>query len=130
MSVTCPSITPTRRLPDRPNVEQLRKQAKDLLRDYRSGIASAVTEVSQFEHSPNSTSFGLSDAQRVIARAYGFASWPKLKAFVDGATIARFLNAVKAGDLAQVRSMLASRPELVAMDMSASDEHRALHYAV
>jgi ankyrin repeat protein len=86
--------------------------------------------VSQFEHSATRAAFALSDAQRVIARAYGFASWPKLKAFVDGATIARFIHAVKAGDLDQVRSMLASRPELIATDAAENDEHRGLHYAV
>jgi ankyrin repeat protein len=130
MSATRPSLAPRRRLPEQPSLEQLRKQAKDLLRNYRSGIDSAVAEVSQFEHSPTRATFGLSDAQRVIARAYGFASWPKLKAFVDGATIARFISAVKAGDLDQVRSMLASRPELIAMDAAENDEHRGLHYAV
>lgn len=44
--------------------------------------------------------------------------------------IARFAEAVNSGDVSQVRTMLASRPELIAMDRSASDEHRALHYAV
>jgi ankyrin repeat protein len=130
MSATRPSLAPTRRMPEQPSLEQLRKQAKDLLRNYRSGVSSAIAEVSQFERSPQSTNFGLSDAQRVIARAYGFASWPKLKAFVDGATTARFMNAVKASDLGQVRSMLASRPELIGMDTAANDEHRGLHYAV
>jgi ankyrin repeat protein len=66
----------------------------------------------------------------VLARAYGFGSWQKLKAFVDGATIARFADAVKAGDMVQVRGMLASRPELVSMDRAGNDEHRGLHYAV
>ena len=48
------------------------------------------------------------------ARAYGFESWSKLKAFVEGATDARVLAAVRAGDLPQVRSMLQARPELSA----------------
>jgi len=85
--------------------------------------------VRRLEREP-SGEFALNDAQRVIARAYGFPSWPKLKAFVDGANIARFVEAVKRGDIAQVRSMLASRPELISMDMAHNDEHRALHYAV
>jgi len=117
-------------LPEHPSLEQLRKQAKDLLKKYRSGEPAAIAEVNQFERNPESGAFALSDAQRVIARAYGFASWPKLKAFVDGVNIVRFAEAVKNGDVAQVRSMLASRPELVSLDMSANDEHRALHYAV
>jgi ankyrin repeat protein len=130
MSVTRSTLAPTRRLPKQPSLEQLRKQAKDLLQNYRSGVPAAIAELNQFERNPDSGVFALSDAQRVIARAYGFASWSKLKAFVDGANIARFADAIKAGDAGQVRSMLASRPELIAMDMSANDEHRGLHHAV
>src|SRR5271166_874441 len=130
MSVTRPAIASTRRLPEHPSLEQLRKQAKDLLHDYRSGVPFAIAEVHRFERNPDTTTFALNDAQRVIARAHGFASWPKLKAFVDGVNIARFADAVKAGDMAQVRSMLASRPELIAMDRAGNDEHRGLHYAV
>jgi ankyrin repeat protein len=101
---------PTRRLPRQPNLEQLRKQAKELMSGW-----------------PGST---LSEAQRELARAYGFDSWPKLKAFVDGANIARLADAVNAGDLATVRKLIKARPELVGMDMAGDNEHRALHYAV
>jgi ankyrin repeat protein len=120
----------TRRLPAHPNLGQLRKQAKDLLKEYRAGDAAAIAETKQFEHHPDPSRFALSDAQRVLARAYGYESWPKLKAFVDGATIARFAEAVKTGNLKQVETMLTSRPELIGMDMAENDEHRALHYAV
>ena len=118
-----------RRLPQQPSLEQLKKQAKELLERFRAGELAAVAEVRHFERS-HPSHFALNDAQRVLARAYGFESWPKLKAFVDGATIARFTDAVKAGDMTQVRSMLASRPELVGMDQAGNDEHRGLHYAV
>jgi ankyrin repeat protein len=101
---------PTRRLPRQPNLEQLRKQAKELTAGWPG--------------------FTLSEAQRELARAYGFDSWPKLKAFVDGANVARLAEAVNAGDLATVRKLIKSRPELVGMDMAENDEHRALHYAV
>jgi len=67
---------------------------------------------------------------RVGARAYGFESWPSLKAFVDGVNVRRLADAVQAGDLAQVRVLLATRPELIDMDMSGGDERRALHFAV
>jgi ankyrin repeat protein len=119
----------SRRLPEQPNVEQLRKQAKELLHAFQSGEPGAIAEVNRFERT-REKSFALNDAQRVIARAYGFASWPKLKAFVDGANIARFAEAVQSGDVMQVRSLLASRPELVSIDRAESDEHRGLHYAV
>ena len=130
MSESRVSRVPSRRLPARPSLEQLRRQAKDLLEQYRSADPTAVAEVARFERSPDPATFALHDAQRILARAYGYESWPKLKAFVDGVTITAFAEAVESGDAAQVRSMLASRPELVSMDMAENDEHRALHHAV
>ncbi len=130
MSGNVPRSYPTRRLPKQPSLEQLRKQAKDLLAQYRAGDPSAVAEVQQFERRPDPATFALNDAQRVLARAYGYESWPKLKAFVDGANVAKLADAVRAGDAAHVRVLLHARPELVNMDMAENDEHRALHYAV
>ena len=57
----------SRDLPSNPNLEYLKKQAKDLLRALR-------------QQHPDST---LADAQHAIARDYGFDSWPKLRAHVD-----------------------------------------------
>jgi ankyrin repeat protein len=71
-------------LPDRPNLEQLRNQAKDLRRAVQAGSAEALAEVA--EHAPDLGSqrpFPLSDAQLVVARRYGFASWSRLKRHVD-----------------------------------------------
>jgi len=101
---------PTRRLPRQPNLEQLRKQAKELMSGWPG--------------------FTLSEAQRELAHTYGFDSWPKLKAFVDGANVGRLAEAVNAGDLATVRKLIKARPELVGMDMAGDNEHRALLYAV
>lgn len=119
-----------RRLPPQPSIEQLRKQAKDLLDEYRAGVPAAAAEVARYERHPGLAAFALHDAQRVLARAYGYESWARLKAFVDGANIARLAKAVQAGDLNQARALLRARPELVNMDMAGDDEHRALHYAV
>ena len=57
----------SRPLPPNPNLEFLRKQAKDLLRE-------------MLQQDPASK---LTDAQHVLAREYGFASWPKLKAYLE-----------------------------------------------
>ena len=78
----------------------------------------------------DTATFALHDAQLVIARSYGFDSWPKLKAYVGGVTIRRLVDAVRAGDIAQVRSMLKARPELADLTVSYGDEHRAIQYAV
>jgi len=125
-----PTPAPTRRLPSQPNIEQLRKQAKELLEEYRGGRPDAAAEINRFERDPDPAAFSLSDAQRVLARAYGYESWPKLKAFVDGANVQSLAAAVQAGDLAKARTLLGARPELVGMDMAGNNEHRALHYAV
>jgi ankyrin repeat protein len=130
MSEKTPKFFPVRRLPQQPSLEQLRKQAKDLLDQFRAGDPAAVAEVQAFERNPEPAAFALNDAQRVLARAYGFGSWTKLKAFVDGANVAKLAEAVQSGDLAQTRALLHARPELIGMDLSGGDEHRALHYAV
>ena len=53
MSANSPRPEPTRKLPPCPSLEQLRKQAKDLLERYRAGDPAAVAEVEQFERQPN-----------------------------------------------------------------------------
>ncbi len=120
----------TRRLPEKPDLAQLRKQAKDLLKAFHAGETATVEQVRFWFPGVITEPFQLSDAQFAIARAYGFPTWPKLKAFVDGVTVSRFLAAVEAGDAGAVRAMLRRRPELVHMDTSADDERRALHRAV
>jgi hypothetical protein len=67
-------------LPERPSLEQLKKQAKLLQRAVRSGHPKALALVA--EHQPNGAAidtFSLDSAQFVLARSYGFASWPKLR---------------------------------------------------
>ena len=126
--------TPTRALPDKPNLNQLKKQAKDLLKAFQAGKPTAIDEVrAHYPHAisrPQGHVLQLSDAQLVLARAYGFDSWPKLKGFVDGVNISRFVAAVETGDVGGVRAMLHRRPELVHMDTAGNNEHRGLHYAV
>lgn len=125
-----PRSLPTRTLRARPDLDQLKRQAKELLAAFRDGQPDISAEVHAHYRGADPATFELHDAQLVIARAYGFDSWPKLKAFVDGVTVTRLAEAVRADDLAAVRAMLDARPELVHMDMAEHNEHRALHYAV
>ena len=118
-----------RTLPARPSLVQLRKQAKELLKSFRDGDAAAVAEVEKFEWKPDPATFALADAQRVLARAYGFASWARLKHEVEGVTSAAFIAAAEAGDIATVRKLAKARPDLI--DPYVSDFHgNALHRAV
>jgi ankyrin repeat protein len=120
---------PTRAFREHTDLNQLKRQAKELLDAFRAGDGAAISEVNAHYHTADPDTFALHDAQMVLARAYGFASWPKLKAYVDGATAGRFLEAVRAGDPGKVQAMLRARPELVNMGVG-QDEHRAIHYAV
>jgi hypothetical protein len=63
----------SRNLPPHPNLEHLKKQAKDLLHELKQQNSDAQ----------------LADAQFALAREYGFASWPKLKAYVESLSIAK-----------------------------------------
>jgi ankyrin repeat protein len=121
---------PTRRMRQHPDLEQLKRQAKELLTAYKAGEPAAVDEVDQNYDSAHADSFALHAAQLVLARSYGFDSWPKLKAYVDGVTIQRLVEAVKTGDIDRVRFMLKARPELGDTQLSYANEHRAIHFAV
>ena len=118
-----------RRMRQHPDLEQLKRQSKELLAAFRAADTAAVNEITAFYDDPQPATFALHDAQLVIARSYGFDSWPKLKAYVDGVTIRRLVEAVSNGDIERVRAMLKARPELANMAVSYGDEHRAIHYA-
>src|SRR5258705_11322059 len=76
-----------RPLPDRPNLRHLKDQAKDLL---KTGAAASIT-----------------DAQFKVARLYGFASWPKLKAHVDSfEELGQLKQAIDTNDIVRVRTMM------------------------
>ena len=121
---------PTRRMHQHPDLEQLKRQAKELQQAFLAGEAAAIAEVGSHYRGANPSKFALHDAQLVIARSYGFESWPKLKAYVDGVTVRRLADAIRADDLTQVEAMLHARPEIANLAMSYGDEHRPIHYAV
>lgn len=121
---------PTRTLADEPDLDQLRRQAKELLAAFVAGSADATAEVHTHFRGANVTTFTLHDAQLVIARAYGFDSWPALKTHVDGLTAKQFIAAARDNNLEKVAAMLSSRPNLVNAQWSYGDERRSLHVAV
>jgi ankyrin repeat protein len=116
-----------RTLRQQPDLEQLKRQAKELLHSFKNGDSAAVAEVNAHYHGADPRTFALHDAQLVIARAYGFESWSKLKAFVGGATLRRLVDAVHRGNLDEVRALLKLRPELARMSI---DNLQVVHHAV
>ena len=85
----------SRQLPEKPNLEHLRKQAKDLLRTLRHGK--------------------LADAQHALAVEYGFPTWASLKAHVQSLMLSP-AEALKAAvcdsNASRVRDILKQHPEL------------------
>lgn len=81
---------PTQSLPNKPSLENLRKQAKSLLKAVRASQVEAQARVREFHPQPNEAlrSFSLNDAQGVLARSYAFTSWSSLKRHVE--TVAEY----------------------------------------
>jgi ankyrin repeat protein len=117
---------------ENPDIDQLRRQARELLEAYRAQSPDAVLEVEACHRTATPATFALHDAQFVLARSYGFESWPKLKAAIEGVTTKRLHEAVKKGDIGAVRALLARRPEIVDLlpGGPSGSEIRALHIAV
>lgn len=82
---------PVRALPSNPSLEHLRRQARDLQRDHDAALPQALQRIrTQQTRLAGATDaqvaaapFPRTAAQLVIAREYGFASWPRLVAAIE-----------------------------------------------
>ena len=107
---------PRRALPERANLDQQRKLAKELLAAFRLGDAEANARVRA--ELPDKQRIVLADAQYVLAREYGFASWRELKRRIEERSveqlppIERFQRAVREADASALRELLPLRKEL------------------
>jgi len=128
---------PVRRLPANPNLDHLKYQAKDLLRDHAAHQPEAAQRIREF-HPRFSAAvdaeifnahLSLSDAQLTIARESGFPSWPRLKRHIEeptlsdqlnlrhherieDATLRRAVELLDSGDVASLREHLRQHPNL------------------
>jgi ankyrin repeat protein len=90
-------------LPDRPNLEQYRKQAKDLLHAHHATDAAALERIHR--HHPTlhklaadqiaAAPFTLTDAQLILAREHSFESWPKFAAHITTLNLIRSIAELK-----------------------------------
>jgi hypothetical protein len=111
-----------RHFPVRPNLDQLKHQAKDLLRAVKRGDPAAVAEFRKHhpqqdnKHSDPATArladvklaeVKLAEAQAALARSYGLASWPRL------VTACRMTDAIWRGDADTVRKLVEKDPRLL-----------------
>ena len=99
---------PDRRLPVRPDLDQLKHQAKDLLRAIHKGDPDAVAELDR--HHPEKidpATAKLADAQLVLARSYEAPSWPRL------VVACKLIDAIWRDDVDAVRTLILKHPALL-----------------
>jgi len=102
---------PVRRLPVVPDLDQLKHQAKDLLRAIHAGEPAAVAELREYHPDPISPPDAkLADAQLVLARSYEASSWTRLVQAV------RLVDAIWKDDLETVRDLVTRNPNLLHED--------------
>ena len=100
-------------LPVRPDLDQLRHQAKDLLHAAQRGDPAAAARIRTV-----SDRVTLSSAQLALAREYGFASWARLKLEVERRDILNSRN------LSRLARLLAEHPEMAAEQMENWTDHK------
>jgi hypothetical protein len=103
---------PVRRLPVRPDLEQLHRQAKEFLRGIHAGDANAIAELR--EHHPESiepSAAKLADAQLALARSYRAASWTRLVRAV------RLADAIWRDDAETVGALITGNSSLIHEDV-------------
>jgi len=131
-----------KRIPPRPDLGHLKKQAKTLLSSYRQGDAAAIAQfrahlpaaAARSDAAIAAMDLRLHDAQSCIAREYGFVSWPDLQGFVlarqaavadPAKALKHWLGLVYAGDVAGgthrarpavAERLLAETPQLLGDD--------------
>jgi ankyrin repeat protein len=119
----------SKQLPPNPSLEQLKKQAKSLLKRQQAADSEALTRIRENhprwrnlpEKQVAAPPFALADAQLVIASEYGFTSWSRLQSHVKtlaaasstAEAVASLRDAAGKGDLARLNALLDAHPGLI-----------------
>jgi len=102
---------PSRHFPVRPDLDQLRHQAKDLLRAFRRSDPQAIEDFREYApRAVDPQAAKLADAQFVLARSYGMPHWPRL------VVACRMTGAIWRGDVEAVRALVTRDPRLLEED--------------
>src|SRR6267154_696370 len=129
-----------KQLPARPNLEQFRKQAKELLKRRRTN--DVIQRIKKFHprlrelKEGQLETFSLADAQCVVALEHGFDSWPKFIKHIQeiaraNSPVSKFelaADAIVTGDLAALTSLLRENPELARTRSTRAHGAPLIHY--
>jgi hypothetical protein len=121
---------PSRDLPARPNLEQLKKQAKSLLDAAKSGDRQALLRFAILPslagkplEASEAANLALHDAQSVLAREHGFVSWNALREEVEARTLSfdaavdEFIRCATGGAVGRAERLLALHPRIVSASL-------------
>jgi hypothetical protein len=100
----------TRRLPVRPSLDQLKHQAKELLKNIRRGDRDSLAEFRAFHPTHDDEEINLADVQFALARSYGASSWPRM------VQSCKLIEAIWRDDVAAVRELVTRHPNLLHED--------------
>ena len=98
---------PVRRLPVRPDLTQLKHQAKDLLRAFQGREADAVALFQEFAPRVTAESAKLADAQHALALSYGAPHWTRVVQCCE------LIDAIWDDALETVRRLVTAHPNLL-----------------
>ncbi|MFT4114316.1 ankyrin repeat domain-containing protein [Silvibacterium sp.] len=102
-----------RQLPESPNLEHLKNQSRTLLDQSLAADPDAIARFAAF--GVTSPQPKLADALHVIAREYGFDTWPALKLHIETTSedpLQALSAAIRANQAAAVREVLTRHPAL------------------
>ena len=113
--------TVSRNLPQQPHLDVPKRQARELLQQCRAQQADALERIRRQHRrlrdendAAIAAQFKLNQAQHVIAREYGYASWTLLKERIDGNTVTGLLlKAIGADDRQTAVRLLKAHPNLL-----------------
>jgi len=129
-----------KQMPARPNLEQFRKQAKEILKRRRTN--DVLQRIKKFHPrlreltEAQLETFSLADAQCVVAREHGFESWPKFIKHIQqiaraNSPVSIFelaADAIVTGDLPALSRLLRENPELARARSTRSHGAPLIHY--
>jgi hypothetical protein len=114
--------TVSRRLPEKPDLDVPKREARSLLKEWQAKLPEALDRIRRrhprFHESEDPTisagKFLLNDAQLVVAREYGFSNWTELKERIkSNAAAGLLLEAIHKDDLQTVDRLLRANPTLL-----------------
>ena len=94
--------------------------AKQLLKSYRDNPSLSEERIARYCPDDLGPDFKLADAQRVVAREYGFESWPKLKKYLESKhaeRLALFRSALRTKQPWRLTQMQTPSPVASRLDM-------------